>query len=253
MARSCIPMPRWLSSSSIPLVVFVILIVTIAMHLFGLALVFADRALLSWWIEEDGIVESLTFVVLVAASVCAFVVRARFKPRPERRAARWFWLVLGLLLLWGGLEEISYGQRVFGIETPAFLVADPTPEADSFYNSQGELNLHNLVIGGHDMNELIYGKLVTLVMFLYWVVVPVVYCRSVRFRRGCDRWGVPVIQNYQLAIALGLAGLTYAVRPMAHHITEVLELSGAFIFLVLILHPTNAMAIRPSPERDSDP
>ena len=232
----------WLASSSIPLVVCLILIVTIVLHVFGLVLVFADKAFLRWWIEEDGVVEWLSFVVPVACFVYALVVRARFRPKRERRAARRFWLVLAVLLLWGGLEEISYGQRVFGIPTPACFIADPSPEADSFYNKQGELNLHNLVIYGHDMNELIYGKVITLVMFVYWVVVPVAYRAKARLRRGCDRWGVPVMQNYQLALALVLAALTYAVRPWAHHITEVLELSGAFVFLVLMIHPYNASA-----------
>ncbi|MBN1917673.1 MAG: hypothetical protein JW889_07180 [Verrucomicrobia bacterium] len=242
MRLASIPLPRRLASSSIPPVVGAILVVAIVMHLFGLILVFADKALLSWWIEEDGVVEWLTTAALMAAFVVALVVRARFHPKRERRAARRFWLVLGVLMLLGGLEEISYGQRVFGIPTPACFKANPSPEEDNFYNKQGELNLHNLVIYGHDMNKLIYGKVVTLVMFFYWVVVPIVYRAKVRFRRGCDRWGVPVMQVYQLALAVVLAALTYAVRPIVHHITEVLEMSGAFIFLVLMLHPYNTSA-----------
>jgi hypothetical protein len=246
MKSARIPMPRWLASSPIPVVVGILLIVTVVMHLFGLILVFADKTLASWWITEDGVAEWLSFFVLVGGFVYALVVRARLRPKRERRAARRFWLVLSVLLLWGGLEEVSYGQRVFGIPTPACLIANPSPESDHFYNKQGELNVHNLVIYGHDMNELVYGKVITLVMFLYWVVVPIAYRRSARVRRVCDRWGVPVMNNYQLAVAVVLAGLTYAVRPMEHHITEVLELSGAFIFLVLMMQPYNAHALRAS-------
>jgi tryptophan-rich sensory protein len=44
--------------------------------------------------------------------------------------------VFGLSWLFFGFEEISWGQRVFGIETPDLLKE---------YNYQEELNLHNLV------------------------------------------------------------------------------------------------------------
>jgi len=242
MKPARIAISPWLASSSIPLVVCVLLIVTIVLHVFGLVLVFADEALLKRWIVDDGPVEWLSFTVPVAAFVYALVVRARLRPKRERRAARRFWLALAVLSLWGGLEEISYGQRVFGIETPAWLIANPSPGEDNFYNNERETNLHNLVIYGHDVNKLIYGKVITLVLFLYWVVVPIVYRRSARFRRGCDRWGVPIMQNYQIALALVLAVLTYAVRPLHHRVTEVLELSGGFIFLVLLIHPYNASA-----------
>ena len=51
-----IPMPRWLSSSSVPFTVVVILVITVVFHLFGVVLIFVNKPLLEWWIQEDGVV-----------------------------------------------------------------------------------------------------------------------------------------------------------------------------------------------------
>ncbi len=238
-----VPTPRWLSSSAIPLVVLLLLILTVVIHVYGITLVFTNQRTLWAWIREDGLVEWLTFVVLFLALGYAVVMRIACKRTTERKAARRFWLILAVLFLFGALEEISYGQRVFGIETPGFLVPYPSESEDNFYNRQSEINLHNLVIHHHDMNELLYGKIVSAAVFLYLVVVPILYRRSARFRRCTDRWGVPVIQNYQLVVFLALAMLTYAVRPWYHKVTELLELMGCFIFLIMIVHPLNEAAL----------
>lgn len=51
---------------------------------------------------------------------------------------RWFYIVLSVACLYVILEEISWGQRLFGISSPQFFEKN---------NLQGEINLHNLVVG----------------------------------------------------------------------------------------------------------
>lgn len=85
------------------------------------------------WTREDGPVEWIGFASFLAGSVLALVAAWRLRPalRPAVAAA-----VLGAVLLFAAGEEISWGQRVFEVDTPEVLV-------DS--NQQDELNLHNLV------------------------------------------------------------------------------------------------------------
>lgn len=79
------------------------------------------------WFVEDGVVETLQVLCLFVSTTLLVLLAQR---------AEWAWplLVLAgctLLLL---LEEISWGQRIFGITTPAALQS---------FNRQGEFNLHN--------------------------------------------------------------------------------------------------------------
>jgi hypothetical protein len=86
----------------------------------------------SGWTREDGPVEYAGFAAFLGASVLAFVAASgiRRAHRPALAAA-----VLGTVLLVAAGEEISWGQRLFGTETPAVLVDG---------NRQDELNLHNI-------------------------------------------------------------------------------------------------------------
>ncbi|MCH8221067.1 MAG: tetratricopeptide repeat protein [Proteobacteria bacterium] len=51
---------------------------------------------------------------------------------------RWFFAILAVACAYVVLEEISWGQRIFGFSTPEFLKAR---------NLQGEANIHNLFTG----------------------------------------------------------------------------------------------------------
>jgi hypothetical protein len=84
------------------------------------------------WTREDGPVEYAGFACFLGASALAFVAasRTRRAHRPALAAA-----ALGAVLLVAAGEEISWGQRLFGVETPAVLVDG---------NRQDELNLHNI-------------------------------------------------------------------------------------------------------------
>ena len=84
------------------------------------------------WTREDGPVEYAGFAAFLGASALAFVAASRLRRarRPALPA-----IVLGTVLLVAAGEEISWGQRLFGTETPAVLVDG---------NRQDELNLHNI-------------------------------------------------------------------------------------------------------------
>jgi hypothetical protein len=103
--------------------------------IFGSKLAFfgSDPAFYRWLSQEDGVVEWATFAAYLGAGILALpVARAqRARHRPFLGA---LYALLAIALLFVALEEISWGQRLFGIETP-----------DAFSsNAQEELNVHNL-------------------------------------------------------------------------------------------------------------
>ena len=234
---------HWLSSSPIPLPLAGGLICVIAIYAYGVGLLMADASVFRIWIHEDGLVEWLSFGVLAIACGYTAFLSAVYYHNTSNRAACRTWTFLALLFLFGALEEVSYGQRIFGIETPDFLLPDGSQGRDSFYNAQGETNIHNLVIYGVKLNKLVFGKLLAIFVILYFLVIPVVYRYNRRFQIFSDVCGLPIIQNYQLVVYLVLVVLSAPLHSLDAKINELLELAGCFAFLSMTVHPFNAAAL----------
>ncbi|MGH7324229.1 MAG: hypothetical protein ACREJ9_06230 [Candidatus Rokuibacteriota bacterium] len=81
---------------------------------------------------EDGLLENLTVLGFVVAAV---LFAAAWRRRPAGATGRIFLAIAAASLL-VAMEEVSWGQRIFGWSTPAEVVA---------VNVQSETNLHNLV------------------------------------------------------------------------------------------------------------
>lgn len=116
------PLPMWVASVATAVAAGVLGVLVASRHGFSVLAM------------EDGVVEDLTAVLLLAP-VPVLAVRAVVSAR--RRAVPAATLLaataLGLLVL--GMEEISWGQRILDFGTPTALAAS---------NTQGEANLHNI-------------------------------------------------------------------------------------------------------------
>lgn len=105
----------------------------------------SGHALRLWTLiyEEDYLLQSLTAVAsLAAALLLAWAALSFMKRRPkEAPSARGdYWIAASFLALaaacfFFGMEEINWGQRIFGWSTPPFWAA---------INYQREINIHNL-------------------------------------------------------------------------------------------------------------
>jgi hypothetical protein len=84
-------------------------------------------------LQEDQAVEWASFWSFFTAGG-VFVLAAR-RQRRTSGAFPWFFLGLALVCLFVAMEEISWGQRVFGYRPPEYFLAQ---------NYQQELNLHNI-------------------------------------------------------------------------------------------------------------
>lgn len=85
--------------------------------------------------DEDGFFENATAILLFIASILFILsTYAIFKVGGSRFYVL-LYLLFAFMLFTSSMEEISWGQRIFGIETPEMLKT---------VNYQGELNIHNL-------------------------------------------------------------------------------------------------------------
>lgn len=91
--------------------------------------------------NEDAFFENLSCVLYLAASIIMTISSIRVWKQVDTHQKYRVGVILIFILLAGlffliGMEEISWGQRIFGWETPAFI---------KLINSQDETNLHNIV------------------------------------------------------------------------------------------------------------
>ncbi len=178
--------------------------------------------------QEDGIIEYTTFFFLFAISCLQF--KRLFKNKSNKKI---FWklgvLFFAILFLFGAGEEISWGQRIFGIESGEYFQRN---------NIQEETNLHNLVINGVKLNKLIFSQLLTLVMFLYLLIFPLLFQKYNGIKKLANKFVVPVPNLNHIAAFL-INTIFITILPNLSRKWEVFELFFAVIFFLIFLNPVN--------------
>ena len=184
-----------------------------------------------WYVKEDNLVEWLTVAGLLLASFVSFSRFVRlFKYR------NWWFLtvtfLLGTLLFIAAGEEISWGQRILGIESSEYFQKN---------NAQGETNLHNLVVNGVKINKLIFSTLLSVALAIYLILLPVIYHRNKAFQNFIDRSGVSVPQLYQV---IGFV-IVFVISSLLQHEKnpELLECGAALMFFLVIAYPKNKVPL----------
>jgi len=84
--------------------------------------------------KEDNIVEWLTVVFLLLAAVFS-ILQAAMSRRGVYRFV-WFFILFAIACCFFAVEEISWGQRLFGVDSPEYFMT---------YSDQQEINVHNVV------------------------------------------------------------------------------------------------------------
>jgi hypothetical protein len=201
----------------------------VAFALWSVYLYFYDTALLTWITREDSVSESVSAISYLLAAGIFFVawVRGGFR--------NIFVLGYALLFLAVGGEEISWGQRIFGVQTPAALME---------LNVQSETNLHN--IDGIQQHVRMIGLLVVLTIA---VLMPLTqrWIRSIR--ELYSRLAMPVVPVWTLPITI-LAFLFMVVpRAFWHEAVFTLdEIGELYLSLVFLFFAIAFRAERKGPE-----
>lgn len=182
---------------------------------------------------EDGLIEWVTAGALLSTALLCFYRAATLRgARPQLFIA--CTALAGAVFVFGMGEEISWGQRLFGVQTPEFFAK---------HNAQNETNLHNLVAGGVKINKLIFGAGLAVAVVSYLLILPILYAKNDRIRALADRFAVPVAQTHHLLCYGALFALTALVT--AKRKGELLEVGGTLLFFLIFLYPRNGHIFTP--------
>ncbi len=145
-----------------------------------------DQETLDWINYEDGFLEWLSAAILIGSSILALV----FARQMPTKSLKWMYFFLAFLFFVMFGEEISWGQRQIGFQTPEQLGS---------INVQNEVNLHNSF--GY-----LFDHLFILCFFIWGCVVPALYWIDPIWRWFQSRLGLP-FPSLGLALAMFVVSL----------------------------------------------
>jgi hypothetical protein len=216
-------------------VLYIAIAIYIALTYFVLAL---GNNLIAAVIPEDHYFELVgAFSFLVTSFLFVYAFRLARKKLEKTRASllrQLIYLGLALLFFFGAGEEISWGQRILGFETPETL---------SEVNRQEEFNLHNLS-AWEASSFLDPDRLFDIFWFLFAVLTPAVALVVPSFKRFAEKfipilfWGIGLLflYNYlwaKLAKILFSAAYTFERISFSQAIQEIKESNYAIIFILV--------------------
>ena len=178
----------------------------------------SDEKLISLTME-DCLVEWLGFFFLFTASILFFISFIRDKNGNDlfmfRTNKNAFYLLLALAFFFAAGEEISWGQRIFSIQTADVM---------RNLNDQYENNIHNLkFIRGF----LTFDHIFTLFWFSFCVLIPLLNLKSNIARKFLERINMPIVPIwlsafYVLTYTIFL-GIKFTFPDILHANSEVKE------------------------------
>lgn len=198
--------------------------------------------------REDGIVQNCSAICWLLSSIVSFYLffkSGSIKEKYFLKAKRnYFFMLLGLFFLFCCGEEISWGQRIFNVGTPEFLVGE---------NLQNEINIHNLkYFHGADINgniktgwELLLTS--TVIFSLFWLFfclfIPTFSKYSLKVRRFLKNINFPVVPlwiglnflfNYLIAKSIQKINFIDYLNSMNGQVlTEIKENNFSVLFLLV--------------------
>ncbi len=198
--------------------------------IFGLGIYFANTDLTYFdevYTVEDGFVENGSAIFLLASSL---LLLYRFFKLFKHKDLFWKVGILGLsfVFFFGAGEEISWGQRIFNVESSAYFLE---------HNAQGETNLHNLVVEDTKINKLIFSQLLTVVLVIYLIITPFLYRKFEWVKKLANKFAVPIVQwHHTISFLVGTALLVFI---SSNRKWEIYELAFSVIFLLIFIKPFN--------------
>ena len=179
--------------------------------------------------QEDGFAEYGTAFILACISL--FLITRLFRLW-SIKPALWKIGVISMILLFlfGAGEEISWGQRIFNIESSEYFKQN---------NAQQETNLHNMIVGETKINKLVFSKILTVVLVIYLLILPFLYRSIVPIKKLVDAFAVPIPRLKHTLAFLLATGLIFLMP--SEEKWELYELAFAVIFFLIYLNPFNRL------------
>ena len=208
--------------------IFLLLVYTLGIYFSNTDLEYFNTS----FAQEDGFAEYGTAFILGCISL---FLTTRLLKLWSIKPALWKVGVIGmaLIFLFGAGEEISWGQRIFNVESSEYFKQN---------NAQQETNLHNMVVGETKINKLIFSQILTVVLVIYLLILPVLYRKIESIKKLVDTFGVP-IARWKHIIAFLLATGLITLMPSDRK-WELYELAFAVIFFLIFLNPFNSLVYK---------
>jgi hypothetical protein len=202
---------------------FLLLVFAIGIYFSNTDLTYFDTV----YTVEDGYVEYGTAIFLFSSSLllCYRLIKLYKFKKP-------LWILgitgIALVFIFGAGEEISWGQRIFNVESSEYFLEN---------NAQGETNLHNMVVDGKKINKIIFSQLLTVVLIIYLIITPILYRKFEAIRNLANTFAVPIVRWHQ-TIAFLVCTLLISFMP-SNRKWELYELAFGVIFFLIFLNPLN--------------
>jgi len=198
--------------------------------IFGLGIYFANTNLTYFdevYTVEDGFIEVASALFLLSSSL---LLLYRFFKLFKHKDLFWKIGILGLAIIFffGAGEEISWGQRIFNVESSQFFLEN---------NAQGETNLHNMVVGETKINKLIFSQLLTAVLIIYLIITPLLFRKFDWVKKLANKFAVPIVQWHHTVSFL--TGTVLLLFISSNRKWEIYELAFSVIFLLIFIKPFN--------------
>jgi len=197
---------------------------------FGLGIYFANTNLQYFdevYTVEDGFVENGSAIFLISSSILLIY---RFFKLYKQKNVLWKVgiLAMALIFFFGAGEEISWGQRIFNLESSEYFLEN---------NAQGETNLHNMVVDGKKVNKIIFSQLLTVVLVIYLIITPFLFRKYKWVKNLANKFAVPIVQWHHTISFLVGTGLLIFIS--SNRKWEIYELAFSVIFLLIFINPFN--------------
>jgi hypothetical protein len=192
----------------------------------------------SWMFAEDHYFENVGALSFFVTSVLFFW--AFLTARNPHNTPKVFWLkplvylALAFIFFFGAGEEISWGQRIFNLQTPDLLNA---------VNKQNEITIHNISIAGHQIPfefffDVFWFSLVILLPILSRYVKPIKQFFG-RFMPIVSLGiGLLFLCNYifaKVAKAIFVTVYTFDSVPFIQAVQETKESNYALLWILIAL------------------
>jgi len=177
-------------------------------------------------VREDGWVEYLTTFFLFVCSIF-FAVNSIKSIQKKNTKQIVFNVIMFLMFIFGTGEEISWGQRLLGVESSDYFREK---------NIQQEINFHNLEVGGVDLNILIFSQLMFIALAFYFVFLGLLAWKSKFVRKLVMDFGVPIPRLHHTIVLLVSNAIIPTLIGMKKE-SELHELALTGILLLVFLNP----------------
>jgi hypothetical protein len=208
------------------IILIIILVITLCSFIY-----YFDPILFNTLVKEDGIIENITAFMLLISSLFLFI---RFIKIGRLKNKLWniFNILLILGLLFGFGEEISWGQRIFSIESNNFF---------STNNLQGETNLHNLKLLGLKVNIVVFTYAFGLIFTFYIFFATFLFRKNNFFENIVNKIGIP-LPKPQHSIFFVFATIIITTVPHPR-IWELWECFNVLLLFLILIEPFNISEI----------